>query len=56
MYKLDKVLQPSAFFVVSIGSHVWEWELCYDLTVCKDIPLDVKSLILDINFFIGKKN
>lgn len=54
MNKLDKVLQPfrfTAFFVVSIGSHVSEWELCYDLTVCKDIPVDVKSWILDITFF-----
>lgn len=59
MNKLDNVLQPfrfTAFFVVSIGSRVWEWELGYDLTVCKDIPLDVKSLILDIKFLIEKKN
>lgn len=57
MNKLDNILQPfrfTAFFVVSIGSRVWEWELCYDLTVCKDIPLDVKSLILDIKFLIEK--
>lgn len=37
-----------------LWSRVWEWELCYDLTVCKDIPLDVKSLILDIKFLIEK--